>query len=223
MYPPKGLVDLTRPLGPETPVLPGDPAITLVPATTHEADGYRITRVCLGSHSGTHLDAPRHFFPDGATLDAYPLDRFVGSGVILDVRPTPTAAGGSADPGLIDAELLADRLRASVHQPGGFVLLWSEGAPLTAEAARVLLDADPGLVGIDAPSLDPPPESPPGTTTSREPYPAHRLLLGSGVPVAENLCELERLGPGPVNCVFLPLALAGADGAPVRAIAWREP
>jgi kynurenine formamidase len=64
-------------------------------------------------------------------------------------------------------------------------------------------------VGTDAPSLD------------AEPYPVHRLLLGHGVLLAENLRGLDRLGPGPVTCAFLPLAVVGTDGAPVRAVAWR--
>jgi len=89
------------------------------------------------------------------------------------------------------------------------VLLWTSGAFLTVEAARVLLNAGVGVVGTDGPSLDAPP------------HPVHRLLLGHGVLLAENLTGLERVGPGPVTCAFLPLALVGIDGAPVRAIAWR--
>jgi arylformamidase len=89
------------------------------------------------------------------------------------------------------------------------VLLWTEGALLTLAAAQVLLDAGAALVGTDAPSLD------------ETPYPVHRLLLGHDVLIAENLSGLERVGRGLVTCAFLPLAVTGADGAPVRAIAWR--
>lgn len=71
------------------------------------------------------------------------------------------------------------------------------------------MDAGPALVGTDAPSLD------------DEPYPVHRLLLEHNVLLAENLCKLEQLGPGPVTCAFLPLPIVGTDAAPVRAVAWR--
>ncbi len=108
----------------------------------------------MGSHSGTHLDAPRHFFPEGATLDEYPMDRLVGPGVIVDVRPQTV---GSA---LIDAALLSERLRLAGAVPGDFILLWTGGAFLSPEAAAVLLDTGTTLVGTDGSSLDPPPPVP---------------------------------------------------------------
>jgi arylformamidase len=207
------VVDLTRPLSPDTPVYPGDPPVALGRVRSHDVDGYEVTHVCMGTHSGTHLDAPRHFFPEGATLDQYPVDRLVRPGVVVDVRAMVRersgSSGSSTGPGIVDAALLADRLRPVTVPPGGFVLLWTEGAVLTYEAAHLLLDIGAGLVGTDAPSLD------------AEPYPVHRLLLGQGVLLAENLCHLDRLGPGPVTCAFLPLAVVGTDGAPVRAVAWR--
>lgn len=196
------IVDLTAPLCPGPAAHPGDPRVRFVRTRSHEADGYEVTRISLGSHSGTHLDAPRHFFPVGATLDQYPVDRLVGPGVVVDCRPAPGDRG-------IDAALLAERLHPDCVPPGGFVLLWAEGVLLSVEAARLLLEAGAGLVGTDGPSLD------------REPYPVHQLLLGHGVLIAEDLRGLDRLGPGPVTCAFLPLAVVGTDGAPVRAVAWR--
>jgi len=196
------LFDLTLPIQAGMPVLPGDPPVTFTRLHSHGGDGYELTRLSLGSHTGTHLDAPRHFFPDGATLDRYPVDRLVGPGLVVDCRP-PSGHGR------IGATLLAERLRPFAVPSKGFVLLWTAGAFLSIEAAQALLDAGVTLVGTDGPSLD------------TEPYPVHRLLLGQGVLLAENLAGLERLGPGPVTCAFLPLAVVGTDGAPVRAVAWR--
>jgi arylformamidase len=193
------LLDLTQPLGPGLPVQPGDPPFSLVRACTHDQEGYEVTQVCLGSHTGTHVDAPRHLFPGGRTLDQFPLERLVGPGVLLDCRQGANA----------QAERIAQGLSRYSLPPRGPVLLWTEGASLTLEAAEVLLCAGAGLVGIDSPSVDEPP------------YAVHRLLLACDVLIVENLWGLERLGPGPVNCAFLPLALVGTDGAPVRAMAWR--
>jgi arylformamidase len=215
------LFDLTRPLSAGMPVLPGDPPVVLERVLSHEVDGYAVSRICLGSHSGTHLDTPRHFFPGGNTLDQYPTGRFVGPGLLLDVRPVPgappqrspnaddRAADHPAGSGLIDPQTLSGLLRDAPMQPGAFVLLWTEGALLSLAAAQLLVKAGAGLVGTDGPSLD------------EKPYPVHRLLLRHDVLIAENLCGFARLGPGPVTCAFLPLAIAEADGAPVRAIAWR--
>lgn len=195
--------DLSLPLRDGMPGYPGDPQVALTRVRSHDADGYEVTQICVGSHSGTHLDAPRHFLPGGATLDQYPIERLVGPGVVVDCR-LPAGA-----PRLIAPSLLAARLKPFTVPARGFVLLWTEGALLSEEAVRVLLEASPGLVGTDAPSLD------------EEPYPAHQLLLGHGILLAENLQDLDRLGPGPVTCAFLPLAVVGTDGAPVRAIAWK--
>ncbi len=194
------LFDLTLPLGPGLPLQPGDPPLTLSSASSHAVDGYQVTKVCLGSHTGTHVDAPRHFYPGGLTLDQFPLERLVGRGVVFDCREV---AGSSV------GYLVARQLQEHVVAPNGLVLLWTEGRLLTQEAAAMLLEAGVGLVGVDAPSLD------------AEPYPVHRLLLAHNVLIVENLCGLGHLGTGPVECAFLPLALAGTDGAPVRGIAWR--
>lgn len=190
------IVDLTLPLGPDSPIEPGDPPLTFSAARVYAVDGYEVTQICLGSHTGTHVDAPRHFFPNGATLDQFPLERFMGPGVVLDCRG-PSVEG------------LAEQLHRFPLAPKGLTLLWTEGAPITIQAARLLLQAGVGLAGIDAPSID------------RAPYPVHRLLLEKDVLIVENLRGLDRLGAGPVNCAFLPLALKGTDGAPIRAIAWR--
>ena len=89
------VVDLTRPLVSGMPVFPGDPPVAVERVRTHDEDGFEVSRVCVGSHSGTHVDAPRHFFPEGATLDEFPAGRFVGRGVIVDLRQT--RPGGRED------------------------------------------------------------------------------------------------------------------------------
>jgi arylformamidase len=194
------LFDLSQPLGPDLTVQPGDPPLTLLRTSSHEVHGYEVTQVCLGSHTGTHMDAPRHFYPQGPTVDQYSLDRLVGPAVILDCRPTGDMTAG---------DIVSEQLRRFPLRPGGLVLLWTEGATVTVEAVDILVGAGARLVATDAPSLD------------EEPYPVHRYLLARDVLIVENLCGLERLGPGPVDCAFLPLALVGTDGAPVRAVAWR--
>jgi len=78
----------------------------------------------------------------------------------------------------------------------------------------MLLEAGVSLVGIDATGVD--------DSTARD-FPAHRLLLGAGVLLVENLRGLDRLGPGRAFFVFLPLLVAGAEAAPVRAVAFRRP
>ena len=92
------VVDLTLPLSAATPVADGDPPVTITRVRSHGADGYQVTAISLGSHSGTHLDAPRHFFPEGPTLDSYPADRLVRPGWVVDVRLRGAAPGGACLP-----------------------------------------------------------------------------------------------------------------------------
>ena len=81
-------VDLTRPLREGIPVYPGDPLFQARPFAEHTTDGFRGTRWAFGSHTGTHLDAPFHYFVDGETLDSFPVDFFVGDAAVLDLRST---------------------------------------------------------------------------------------------------------------------------------------
>jgi len=194
------LIDLTCPLGPGLPEQPGDPPFALSPARSIAVDGYEVTRICLGSHTGTHVDAPRHFFPRGATLEQFPLDRLVGPGVSVDCREATDARR---------LDRLLEQLQLFPPPERGIVMLRTEGTHVTEEMAKLLLETGAGLVGTDAPSLD------------VAPYPVHRLLLANDVLIVENLRGLDRLGVGRVTCAFLPLALTGTDGAPIRAVAWR--
>ncbi len=204
------VVDLSHPLDERTQVYPGDPAVRLSPARSLERDGYRVSHLHLGSHSGTHLDAPSHVLEDGATVDALPLDLLVGPAVLVDLRDL-----GPREP--VEWERLAAHAR-----PGRMLVLhtgWSrewgsvayEDHPyLSAEAAWELVDAGVAVVGIDALSID---------ETGGEAFPAHEALLAAGVVVVENLTNLAALDhPEPVLSL-LPLPLRGSDGSPVRAVA----
>ncbi|MBC7294185.1 MAG: cyclase family protein [Thermoleophilia bacterium] len=200
---------------------PSDPPVVLQPFLTHDRDGFAVTQICLGSHSGTHIDAPRHFFPDGAALTELPVDRFIRRTVVLDVRPTAEAFARG-----VPAEALEALLRELPPNPGDFVLLWTNGAHLPLPAAQLLLGCRPSLVGTDGPSFDPPggggepADRAAGDSADSAPYPVHRLLLGAGIILAENLCSLDEIAGRVVTCAILPLALDAPDGAPVRAVAW---
>ena len=214
------VVDLSHPLDDATPVYPGDPPVRLTPARRLERDGYRVLHVHLGSHSGTHLDAPSHVVEDGATVDGLALDLLVVPAVLVDLRDL-----GPREP--VGWERLAAYAR-----PGRAVLLhtgWSRhwGTPayaehpyLSADAAQRLADAGVRTVGIDAPSIDATSINPTSIDpTGGDGLAAHRALLGAGGVVVENLTGLAAVDhPAPVLSV-LPLALRGGDGSPVRAVA----
>jgi kynurenine formamidase len=217
--PVRDIVDLSHPLDDDTPVYPGDPVARFESATTIAEHGYNVLHVRMGSQTGTHVDAPFHFLADGARIDELPLERFLGPAVVADVRGrAPHTAISWAD-----LAPVADRLA-----PGRMLLLhtgwdahWGTDAYfdhpfLAPDAAERVVAAGVRTIGLDALSLD-------ETVLDGEPaggFAAHVAVLGAGGVIVENLCNLSAVrSPEPVISV-LPLKLAGADGAPVRAVAF---
>ncbi|ESP87021.1 cyclase family protein [Candidatus Halobonum tyrrellensis] len=209
--------DLTHAVESGMPVFPGDPEVRVDPHATHEADGYRVSAVACGSHTGTHVDAPSHTEPDGRDVDALGVDRFVRDAVRVDCRGrAPRAPIGADALPAVDADLLVVQTGWDDH--------WGEDRYvdhpyLTADAAAFC--ADRGYdVAVDALNVDPtptddaPPDEPAGV-------PAHHALLGDDRLIFENLTGLAGL-PDRFEFLAFPLNLAGGDGAPVRAVARYE-
>jgi arylformamidase len=207
------LVDLSHVLETGTPVFPGDPEVTVAAAPSEPP--WRLTKLRLGSHSGTHMDAASHFIDDGRTIDQYPLERFVLVAHVVHLEAGPLAR--------IEWSDLAGQLPAELRDRGvllhtGWDREWGDDDAmgthpfLTADAASRLAAAGVTLVGTDALNVDGTDEPTTGV---------HEVLLGADVLVVENLTNLGALAAGrPYRCAFVPLRLSGADGSPVRAFAW---
>ncbi|GAA2907853.1 cyclase family protein [Nonomuraea rubra] len=199
------LLDLSVPIETGMPVYPGDPEVSIGPALTVARDGVNVLGLHLGSHSGTHVDAPYHLDGSLPTLDELPLERFHGPAAVVD-------AMGRAPGSPIGPELFE-------HVSPGVIVLVATGWPfgsqdhpfLSAEAASLLVERGVRTVGIDALSVDP---------TPADAFPAHEALLRAHAVIAENLCGLDRLiGQREVEVSMFPLRIAGGDGSPVRAVA----
>ena len=220
------IIDLTHEIHDGMPVYPGDPVPAIRGALTHEEDYCHVDELRLGSHTGTHIDAPYHFLSGGSTIDAIPIERFLGVGVVVDA-----SAKQDLEP-IGEPELSPAAGRV---QRGDFVLLrtgWDRffGTQryfrhpyLSAGGARFLLGLGAALVGIDAMSVDPSAADAAGTGPGAKPeeetaYPAHDILLGNDVLIVENLCRLDRIPQPRGMFSFLPLKLRGSDGSPVRAV-----
>ena len=212
------VVDLSRRVDGNTQVYPGDPEVRLEPATTLADHGVNVLGVHIGSHSGTHVDAPYHFVEDGARIDELDPRLFVGPAAVLDVRGKGQRERVTAE----DLRPYENRLY------GGVIAVvrtgWEEhyGTPLYYDhpfldlgAAQLLLDAGVRTVAVDALNVD-------ATVLEGEQpdgYPAHHLILGAGGVIAENLANLGAIDfPEPLISL-LPIKLGGSDGAPVRAVA----
>lgn len=215
------LVDLSVPLDERTQIYPGDPELRFLPHSTVARDGFNLLAVHMGTQTGTHVDAPRHFEDDAPTLDELPLSRFLGPAVVVDV-----ATLGPRVP--VTVEHLAPALPRLA--PDAIVLLhtgWSrhlgtdayfDHPYLDADACRTLLDAGVRTIGIDAPSLDETPDDDrPGVG-----FPVHHLIARAEGVICENLTNLGAVPATGATVSLLPIAFAGTDGAPVRAVAYHE-
>jgi arylformamidase len=205
---PRRVLDVSVPNGPGQHVYPGDPEPRVEPVRQITGgDVCNLSLLHMGSHTGTHVDAPYHFIADGPRLGEVPLDRMVGECVVADLR------GRRA----IDAVALHD-----VESRRGDILLFLTdnsarwGAPafqrdftyVTRDAADVLVDRGVRAIGMDYLSIE---------EFGSPDFPVHHRLLGAGIFVIEGL-DLRQVAPGRYYLVCLPLKFPALDGAPARAV-----
>lgn len=212
------VVDLSVVINSATQVYPGDPEPRFDPHSTIQRDGFNLLKVTMGSQTGTHVDAPYHFDESAAKLDELPLDRFIGTGVVVDAR----AAGAR---GRITWDYFEGVEKSLV--PGAIVLLhtgWSahygsseyfDNPYLDADACARLVALGVRTFGIDAINIDETPDDDhPG-----EGFPVHHLIADVSGVIGENLSNLESIDFVDPLISLLPIAFEAADGAPVRAVA----
>jgi kynurenine formamidase len=208
--------DLSHPIRTGMQVYPGDPTVDLAPALELDRDGAAVTTLHLGSHSGTHVDAPAHTVAGGRTMDAVALDELVGDALVLHV----SGLGDRATIGVDDLGELPERVPSIVVVDTGWAAHFGTDRALRhpavgVEAARLLVARGMHVLGVD--TLSPDPTDAAGTNE----FPVHEVVLGGDGLIVENLTGLDAL-PERVRLGIFPLRLAG-DGAPVRAVAFDLP
>jgi arylformamidase len=172
----------------------------------NRGDATNASAVTMSVHSGTHVDAPFHFVPDGATIDALPLETFIGPALVhaVDAERYITEEHVNAiELGGTTRVLFKTRnsglLRKPAYDPD--FVAFSPGA------ARALVNRGVRLVGLDYLSV----------AHADEQVPVHRAFLDHGVILLEGIDLLE-IEPGRYELICFPLRLRGSDGAPCRAV-----
>lgn len=196
-------IDLSVPLTGETPVYPGDPDVEIIPVGNLEQNGYLDHKLTLGSHNGTHIDAPIHMLENGKSLGEYSIDRFIGQGKLVNARngDFTEILNSTFDPGdivIIDTGSADNFLSESYFK---------DYPVLSEEAANKLIESGVKMVGIDTCSFE-----------NVEGFPIHKKLLASDILLIENLTNLEALSGKEFN-IFAPPLNVNIDGAPSRVIA----
>ena len=196
----EGVHDITRPLGENVPLYPGDGKPVF---RRRERDGYTCTDLQLTTHTGTHLDAPSHYLSGGTTVDRIPFQRLMGKVRVLEMED----AGDAIPAGALSGKLQGVKRVLLRTRASGAHSFGPEFPHLTIDAARFLTGAGTFIVGIDSPSI----EAPGGDGS------VHRELLGRGISILE-LLDLSGIAEGDYFMVALPLRLEGLDGSPARVI-----
>ncbi|KIJ15607.1 hypothetical protein PAXINDRAFT_169057 [Paxillus involutus ATCC 200175] len=189
---------------------PGHPTFSATQTSSIPEQRSNVTALSLGSHTGTHIDAPSHFMADGETIDEFDLRRLFGRAVVVDVTKKGHRERITWDDGVI------------VLICTGWSRFWGQtnygDHPfLDVDVARKLVERGVRVIGVDALSPD---EMKIGEEESED-IGVHGVILGAGGAIAENLRGLEEvMGMERPVVSLLPIKIGGCDGSPIRAIAF---
>ncbi len=160
----------------------------------------------MSAHAGTHVDAPFHFVPDGATIESLPLELFIGPALVQEVdavRHITKEHVGAIDLKGVSRVLFKTRNSQLLHQPH----YDPDFVAFSVEAAEALVARGMKLVGLDYLSV----------AHADEQVPVHRAFLDHGVVLLEGI-DLSEIKPGRYELICFPVRLRGSDGAPCRAV-----
>lgn len=200
------------------PTQPG-PELAVLRWAGKDGAAATLSQMKITTHTGTHIDSPAHILPDGATMDAYPIEFFSGHAVCAWVDAEPRQP--------IEAEQLASAT-GGLLEPGDMLFVgtgWSEHfyddhyyqhPYLSEAAARWIVDAGVRIFGSDTLT----PDEPSVSRAHDFHHPVHRILLGAGIPIIENAARLDQVAGRRFEVLVAPLKVDAPDGAPCRIVGW---
>jgi arylformamidase len=207
-----GWIDVSVPLRSGMVHWPDNPPVRIERMLDMECgDAANVSTISLGSHTGTHMDAPIHFVPGGAGMDRMPLDATIGQARVIEIQDPISIKPDELDPhGIGRGERVLFKTQNSTRR------WWTQDfvedfVYVSQEAARYLADRGVRTVGVDYLSVG---------GFWKDGVETHQALLGPGIWVIEGL-DLSGIGPGEYELICLPLKVEDGDGAPARAIVRR--
>jgi len=203
------IIDLTHPISERTPVyFPWHPKTEVERTATFDANRCEVRRLSIGTHSGTHIDAPSHVYAGQPTLDQYDPSLWYSETQVLDFTPREAKK-----------EITKDEVQAKLKRQGVGVLVktgwdvhfgesdyYATYPPLSKEAAEFLVEMKIRVLAADTPfTLD-----------------VHYIILKHGIPLVTNINNTGQLKEGVIKLIAAPLLIRGSDGAPARVFAVLE-
>jgi kynurenine formamidase len=200
------LIDLTRTIKDLMPVYPGDDETRLFQTRQLEEDKYNNHKLETGMHAGTHIDGPMHLIKINKYISQLPLENFIGNGCILDGRETNiiTYKKEYEDKIKLNDIVLICTGQASKYSTSAY---YTDYPVIDNSLAELLVKKKIKILGVDSPSPD------------NYPFNIHKLLLGNGIMIIENLMNLEKLlNWDRFEIIALPLKIE-ADSSILRVVA----
>ncbi len=205
------IYDVTVPLSKQTPVYEGDPTVQI--EASHQiakGDAANVSRLCFGAHTATHVDAPNHFIEGARRVDQLELDKLLGKCRVVEIDANVMAIEAAHVSNLVGVERVLFKTRNSDFWNDTAQGFRKDFTYITPDAAKVLVDWNVKLVGIDYLSVE---------KFDSEDFLTHITLLEKEVVIIEGL-DLREVPAGDYELICLPLKIIGGtgDGAPARTI-----
>ena len=211
--------DISRTLSGDLAEWPGDePFHFRLTKTMAEGQSINLGAIGMSVHNGTHADAQFHFDTNGESIEKAPLEIYLGRAAVVDLTE---AFSRSKQKHLITVEDLqpyaeeiaeSSRLLVKTGRWSDSTVFPNQIPVIAADVPSWLQKSGVRLIGLDLPSVD---------EIDSKSLQNHNALAAAGIAIVESL-DLTRVGSGIYNFAALPLKIAGADGAPMRAVLWRD-
>ncbi|MBB1485635.1 cyclase family protein [Oceanospirillum sediminis] len=197
------------------------PFVEITQLGRHGIENRETRKITLGTHTGTHIDAPRHFIPDGKTVEQISMEQCVGYALVLDFSHLPDFHEISREElessvGSNSVERVIFRFDWDKHL--GTNKYYSDHPFLSESACEFLVEKGCKLIALDTPQ----PDNPKNGRFSIKDAPNHKILLGSDILIVEYLINIKLIKSTITTLVVAPLKIASGDGAPVRCFAIEE-
>lgn len=206
------IIDLSWDIVGQMPVFTGDPGVDIITYEKYYQTGYCVSQLIIGTHAGTHVDAPMHKCENGKSIDIIPIESFIGKALIADfsyLRPGDEISPGDLtryENDIKKCSIVLLKTNWSEHY--GLTDFFNRFPGISYEAACWLANQDISLVGFDSPSV-----------SATEHVKIHEVFFSRDIMIVESLCHLKLIREKFVQFFAVPLKIKGADGSPARAFA----
>jgi len=208
------IYDITLPISPDMAVWPGDPSVKIQQLSSIEnGEEANVSQIRMSVHTGTHIDAPKHFLQEAGSIDKLPLEKLMGEALVLriddkvDVIDEKTLKNHPNVDDLVNCKKVLFKTRNSQYWDENKTRFNENYVGLNTSAAAFLAELNLDLIGVDYLSIA-------AYADSEAP---HKILLGKGIILLEGI-NLQSVPPGIYHLICLPLPIVDSDGSPARAI-----